>query len=149
LWAAARRRIGPSSPLYTPHPLRIPAVLDIAGLPDLVSNTDTACGADVITQLVGPSSPEHADVYADTSPQALLPLGVRQVVLHGAGDVTVKPAIGQAYVAAARAAGDQVDFLSPPGDHMDEISPASDAWAAEVQAILALARPHSSHAATR
>ncbi len=135
LWAAARWKLPLSSPLHAPDPLRIHGVVDIAGIPDLERDTDTACGAEVIGELVGDPSASRPNVYADTSPRALLPLGVRQVVIHGAWDETVAPAVGQAYAAAAQAAGDRVDVATPPGAHVEEVTPGQPAWARAVEAV--------------
>jgi acetyl esterase/lipase len=140
LWAAGQQNIPASSPLHTEHPIKIAAVVDIAGIPNLKTDTHTACGADVIRQLTGSPTPTRPDVYADTSPAALLPLGVRQIVIHGVEDDTVAPAIGEAYAAAASAAGDSVVFMLTPGDHVDEVAPGQPAWSEAADTIVALAR---------
>ena len=62
-------------------------------------------------------------------------LGVNQMVIHGARDETVAPAVGQAYVAAARAAGDRVAFAAPPGAHVEEVTPGQPAWTRAVEAV--------------
>jgi acetyl esterase/lipase len=139
LWAAGQHKIAADSPLHTDHPIKIAAVVDIAGIPNLQTDTDTACGAEVIVQLTGRPTAARADVYADTSPAALLPLGVPQVVIHGGEDVTVAPSLGEAYARAARAAGDHVVVKTPPGDHVDEIAPDQPAWAVAATTIVALA----------
>jgi len=139
LWVAGQHKIAADSPLYIEHPIKIAAVVDIAGIPNLKTDTHTACGADVIRQLTGAPTPTRPDVYADTSPAALLPLGVRQVVIHGVEDDTVAPAIGEAYAAAASAAGDSVLVVLTPGDHVDEVAPGQAAWAEVADTIVALA----------
>jgi acetyl esterase/lipase len=139
LWAAGQHKISATSPLHTDHPVPIAAVVDIAGIPNLKTDTHTACGADVIRQLTGAPTPTRPDVYADTSPAHLLPLGVRQVVIHGLEDDTVAPAIGEAYAAAASAAGDSVLVVLTPGDHVDEVAPGQAAWAEVADTIVALA----------
>ena len=140
LWAAARYKLPAWSPLHWAAPQPVVGVVDLAGIPDLKTDTETACGPDVLKKLAGPPSKARRDVYADTSPSALLPLGVPQVVIHGADDTTVPPAIGQAYVQAARAAGDKVVFHSPPGGHVEEITPGTPAWDDAVASIQALLR---------
>jgi acetyl esterase/lipase len=140
LWAAARRKLLTSSPLYTAHPLKVDAVVDLAGLADLETDTDTACGPAVVAAMAGPPSPERPDVYADTSPAALAPLYARQFVIHGADDVTVKPEIGVAYAAKAQAAGDSVTVLTPPGGHVEAISPGTESWSATAALIARLVK---------
>jgi acetyl esterase/lipase len=138
LWAAGRHRLPSWSPLHWAAPQPMAGVVDLAGIPNLKTDTETACGAAVLAKVTGPPSRARPDVYADTSPSELLPLGVRQVVIHGAQDDTVPPAVGQAYVAAARAAGDHVEFRSPPGGHVEEVTPGQPAWEEAVSAIQAL-----------
>jgi acetyl esterase/lipase len=140
LWVAARYKLPAWSPLHWAAPQPVVGVVDIAGIPNLKTDTETACGPDVLKRLAGPPSKARRDVYADTSPSALLPLGVPQVVIHGADDTTVPPAIGQAYVQAARAAGDKVVFHSPPGGHVEEITPGTPAWEDAVASIQGLLR---------
>ncbi len=139
LWAAARPHLPRSSPLYRPHPLKIAAVVDIAGIPNLETDTKTACGADPIGPLVGQPSATRPNVYADTSPAHMLPIGAPVVVIHGAQDHTVAPAVGRAFVEAARAAGDPVAFHTPPGAHVEEVTPGTPAWADAAAAIIAFA----------
>ncbi|WP_158912957.1 S9 family peptidase [Caulobacter sp. S45] len=139
LWVAARHRIAKSSPLHQAAPLRVSAVVDIAGIPNLETDTHTACGGDGIKQLTGVPTEARPNVFSDTSPAHLLPLGVPQVVIHGAQDVTVAPAVGEAYVKAARAAGDHVAFHTPLGAHVEEVAPGTAAWADVSATIIALA----------
>lgn len=139
LWAAARPHLPRSSLLYRAHPLKIAAVVDIAGIPNLETDTETACGAEPIALLIGAPSPARPDVYADTSPAHLLPIGAPVVVIHGAQDHTVAPAVGQAFAEAARAAGDTVAFHTPPGAHVEEVTPGTKAWADAAAAIIAFA----------
>lgn len=93
--------------------------------------------------MAGAPSPKRANVFAETSPAQMLPLGVPQVVIHGSDDRTVPPAVGEAYVKAARAAGDKVVFHTPPGAHVEEVTPGTAAWADVAAAIVALAHGSS------
>lgn len=136
LWAAARAKLPVSSPLHADHPLRVDTVVDLAGLADLEHDLHTACGAEPVRAMAGPERPGGR--YADTSPAALAPLGVPTVVLHGRQDHTVPPAVGEAYAARARAAGDPVELLEPPGAHVEEVAPGSVAWALAADRITAV-----------
>jgi acetyl esterase/lipase len=135
LWAAARRNLPKTSPLLVAHPLPVKSVVDIAGIPNLETDTETACGADKVAKMAGPPSADRPDVFADTSPAHLVPLGVPVTIIHGADDVTVAPAIGAAFAARARAAGDRGTVLTPPGGHVEEIAPGTEAWAVVLDAI--------------
>ncbi len=128
LWAAARGKLPALSVLRTTDPLKLSAVVDLAGIPNLATDTNTACGGAVITKLVGEATTDRPDVYADTSPAALVPLGVPQYVIHGASDDTVRAGIGAAYAKRAMAAGDRVHVSTPPGGHVEEISPGRPSW---------------------
>ena len=68
----------------------------------------------------------------------MVPLGTVQYVIHGADDHTVKPAVGDAYAALARAAGDTVTVSNPPGGHVEEIAPGTPSWDATAALILKL-----------
>ena len=89
----------------------------------------------MIAKLVGEPSAERPDVYADTSPAALVPLGVPQYVIHGSSDDTVRASIGAAYAKKAKAAGDRVHVSNPPGAHVEEVSPGTASWTATAALI--------------
>ena len=138
LWAAARRRIasGPLAGLRSPP---ISAVVDIAGIPDLANDADTACGAAPVEAMAGPA--RMGGRYADTSPAHMLPLHVRQLVVVGREDVTVRPAISEAYVRLARNSGDRIDFrVLPDAGHVEEIAPGTPGWDRIAPLIVELAR---------
>lgn len=134
LWAAARDRLPSGSPLRTSDPLPIRAAVSLAGIADLNSYRQTgpdACGGpSTIDGLVGIQQPEGRNVFADTSPPELLPLGDRQVVISGALDPIVPPRFGQDYAAAAAASGDPARSIVVEGaGHFELIDPTSAAWA--------------------
>ncbi len=138
LWAAARRRIA-SGPLRASRGLPIAAVVDIAGLPNLATDTETACGAEPVEKMAGPA--RLGGRYGDTSPAHMLPLHVRQLVVVGREDETVPPAVSEAYVRRAREAGDRVDFrILPNAAHVEEIAPGTPGWDRIAPLIMELAR---------
>ena len=141
LWSAARRRLPRTSPLHTAHPMPVKAVIDIAGIPNLETDLDTVCGADPVHAMTGAPTPEHPDIYADTSPAHLAPTGVPTWVIHGSQDSTVFAKVGDAYADLARARGDHVQVLTPPGGHTEEISPGSAAWNEIAALVVKLAKP--------
>lgn len=130
-WALARHRLPPASPLYAADPLRTRGAVPLAGIIDLAAyhatGPDECGGPGTIDALVGAGT--RADVYGDTSPPRLLPLGAPQVVISGALDHIVPSAFGQAYGAAAEASGDPVKILDFQGaGHFELIDPTSAAW---------------------
>ena len=133
LWAAARPRIRPASPLHNDYPLPVKAVITLAGMDDLSAYRDrgpSACGEpDTVDQLVDAQGRKGQDVYADTSPAVLLPLGVEQVIVSGSLDPIVPARFGNDYGTAAKKAGDKVQIEEiPNAGHFELIDPQSEAW---------------------
>ncbi len=132
LWAAARGRLPQASALKTPSPLKIDAVVTLGGFSDLKAQHAVivaSCGRGLIEALTGAATADRPDVYADTSPAALLPIGARQFLIHGAWDTISPPTIDLAYARDAGRAGDQVQrrIISQAG-HFDLIAPPETAW---------------------
>jgi acetyl esterase/lipase len=143
LWAAARHRLPQGSAVAAGDPQRIGAVVTLAGINDLAryAAAGPACGgAGTIDALTGARSRPPGAALADTSPAALLPLGVKQLVASGNNDGIVPARFGHDYAALARAAGDPVEVLDLPGDHFALIDPGSAAWASLRAKILDLLR---------
>jgi acetyl esterase/lipase len=141
LWAAARHRLPKDSALTTADPLRIGAVVTLAGINDLAryATAGPACGgASTIDTLTGARSRPPGTALADTSPAALLPIGARQIVASGAADGIVPALFGHDYAALATAAGDRVEVFDLRGDHFALIDPGSSAWSAIRAKVLEL-----------
>lgn len=130
LWAAARAKLPRASPLYRPDPLRIGAVISLAGIGDLEGQGDVfsrACGPDTFPQLLDLKA--RRAPYADTSPLALLPTGARVVMVHGAFDNVMPPFTGLQYAQKARRAGDPARAVAiPDAAHFDPVIPTTPAW---------------------
>ena len=140
LWLAARPRIAKTSALYSAHPLRIHHVISLGGLPDLeatVANPENGCGTEVVAKLVGTSTPQHPDIYADTSVPRLLPLGVKQDLINGREDRIIPFVMATDYIARATAAGDTATLHTIPATgHVELIAPETPAWAEAKRLIL-------------
>lgn len=115
-------------------PLPIRGVIDLAGPVDVdmtanIAGYEAMCGDTVITSLLGGTPamvPEH---YADASPMALLPLGVRQVFVLGTFEEYVPLPLAEAYRQAAAQAGDPIRLVVIPGvGHFEIASPRSSTW---------------------
>lgn len=143
LWAGARPVIGTESPLHTPDPLKLKGVLTLAGINDLeayrAEGPDACGGPDTIDGLTGAKERPGADLYADTSPAAMTPLQIDQIIVSGELDHIVPPAFGRNYRDKAEAAGEMVTVLEYPGaGHFELIDPTSAAWADISRQITAL-----------
>ena len=133
LWAAARPRLPKASALRRGDPLPIKAVVSLAGIGDLAVYRDSgppACGGPrVIDLLDGTGSRSPWDIFTDTSPVEMLPLGVPQTIVSGALDPIVPAPFGRAYAAKAKAAGDPVNEITlADAGHFELIDPQSSAF---------------------
>lgn len=130
LWAASRGRIPASSPLRVTDPLKIGAVISLAGIGDLKGQGRIfalPCGDDTIDRLVDTAGRKQP--FADTSPAELLPSGVKVVMVHGVFDPVMPPYTGRDYAAKVRTAGDRANVETIPGAaHFDLVIPTTAAW---------------------
>lgn len=103
-----------------------------AGVADLVEAWQRGLSSHAVGELLGGSPSDHADRYDVASPAERLPLGVRQLLVHGRRDDTVPVEMSRAYARSAIEAGDQVELVETSEGHFDCLDPASDSWAAIV-----------------
>ncbi|WP_374143179.1 alpha/beta hydrolase [Sphingomonas sp.] len=139
LWLAARPKLPSGSALHVDHPLKIGHVISLGGLPDLeatAASPDNGCGTEVVAALIGPATPAHPDVYADTSVPRLLPLGVPVDLINGENDRIIPMRLGTGYIDQATKAGDDAVLhrIDKTG-HVELIAPESAAWAKAVERI--------------
>lgn len=135
LWLAARPRIPEKSALSLPQPLPINQVIGVAAISDLAFYAKAgahACGDDTVARLLDTESRGKTDSVApfrDTSPTELLPIGVKQFLIHGVYDGIVPPSIGLRYRTKAAAAGETVGLLAIAGaGHFELIAPWTEPW---------------------
>jgi acetyl esterase/lipase len=137
LWAASRGKLPAASPLRTADPLKIRAVISLAGIGDLDGQGDVfalPCGDDTIDRLI--DYDHRKQPYADTSPAALLPSGVKVVMVQGVFDPVMPPYTGRDYALLVRKAGDRADVvIIPDAAHFDLVIPSTPAWS-EIVGVL-------------
>ncbi len=140
LWLAARARIPATSPISPrTQPLALRGAISLAGVLDLTLAYKLHLSNDAVVELLGGGPDEVAARYQAASPAALLPLGLPQILIHGAADEHVPIQISQTYAAAAQTAGDTLRYFEPEGvDHFDVINPASEVWKLTVKELEAL-----------
>ncbi len=120
----------------TRMPLELAGAISLAGVVDLEMAWRLHLSNDAVVGLLGGNPRTVPERYIVASPAVLLPLGIPQVVFHGTKDESVPLEMSQAYVAAAKAANDQVTFHELVGiDHFDLIDSHSTAWAITVEAL--------------
>ena len=145
LWAAAQHRIPADSPLARAPKVKFNAVIGIAAIPDLAHFARAgvhACGEKTVEQLVdsatrvNPGNPANAP-FRDTSPAELLPLGVKQILIHGVFDGIVPPDIGWRYQARAKEMGESIELITlEAAGHFELIAPWTPAGKVVVAKIL-------------
>ncbi|MET0594840.1 MAG: alpha/beta fold hydrolase [Polyangiaceae bacterium] len=124
LWVAGRHR---STLAGTPK-VRVTAAVGLAPIADLALAHTTRVGGDVVAQLIGGTPTEHPERLQASSPIEMVPLGVRQLILHGTDDPVVPVDLSRRYARAAREAGDKVEFIELLGSgHMEFLDPNSQA----------------------
>lgn len=110
-------------------PCGLAGVIGLAPLLDLEAAWRDDLGHGAVAEFIAGSPATAPDRYAAASPAARLPINVPQLILHGARDTDVPPAMSRSWVAAARHAGDSVEYHELPGlGHMDLIDPGSTAF---------------------
>jgi acetyl esterase/lipase len=128
LWLAGRHRLPGGVPGAAPR-VRPVAAVSQAGVCDLERAWSDDLGGGAVAGLLG-SFEEAPERYAAASPAALAPLGVPQLLVHGAEDEVVP--VTQSRDQVARDA--QAELVELAGaDHFDVIDPTHAAWAAALE----------------
>lgn len=139
LWLAARRRLAPGEPLSSSEPFIPRGVVVLAGVVDLERAYALRLSTGITEVFLGGTPTQVPERYRLASPAALVPIGVRQVLIHGTEDDTVPVSISTDYHARAAALGDEVRLLSLPGaGHFEVINPLAREWPQVVEAIASL-----------
>jgi acetyl esterase/lipase len=126
LWAGGHSR---RSDAPSPH-IRLLAVIGLAPIADLARAYDVRAGGEVVAELLGGAPSQLPERCRAASPIEMLPLRVRQLILHGTADDVVPIDLSRRYARAAAAAGDVIELieLSETG-HMEYLDPSSAAHA--------------------
>jgi len=126
LWAGGPRKLAAGDPAPK---VKVMAAVGQAPAADLKRIHELGCSNRVSLELTGGTPEQYPDRYHYGSPRALLPLGIPQLIVHGDEDDTVIEEIGREYAAAARKAGDKVEYVSFPGmGHFEHLDPTGHAW---------------------
>jgi acetyl esterase/lipase len=126
LWVAGRNR---SESAQSPR-VRVQAAVGLAPVADLARAYDLKVGGEVVSELLGGTPSQCPKRYQAASPIEMLPLRVRQLVLHGTADDAVPIDLSRRYARAAHAAGDTVELIELSGTgHMEYLDPNSEAYA--------------------
>lgn len=143
LWVAARHCIAPASELYETgsNALQPRAVISLAGITNLSAGLEQNMSNGIVKELIGGTRQEFSERYAATSPAELLPIGVRQLLIHGTNDDSVPYPMSEDYRAAAVELGDDVTLVTLPGaGHFEMVTPGSREWVQVVETIQSVLR---------
>jgi len=114
------------------------AAVGLAPIADLAHAYDLRVGGEVVAELLGGPPNQYPERFQAASPIQLLPLRVRQLVLHGTADDMVPIDLSRRYSRAALAAGDAVELIELSGTgHMEYLDPGSEAHATLCRWLLA------------
>lgn len=129
LWLAARSKLSRDFELYEKNPTELRAVVSLAGIPDLARAGREGVCDDMAHQLLGGTPAKFSERYRQASPSEMLPLGVKQVLIHGHADKHVPLQLSVAYADQARKAGDDVELITISGaGHFEVVTPSAEAW---------------------
>jgi acetyl esterase/lipase len=149
LWVAAQNKIPAGSALKRDQSVNFKAVVGIAAIPDLAHFARAgahACGEQTVEQLVDtatrtPAAGPKSTPFLDTSPSEMLPLGVKQILIHGVFDGIVPPAIGLRYQTRAKEMGESVELITlENAGHFELVAPWTAAGKVVVGKIIGAVR---------
>jgi acetyl esterase/lipase len=127
VWAAGRAaqaaRTGGEQPAVP-----LVGVVSQAGVLDLSAAHRLKLSDDAAANLMGGPESELAEEYALADPMRRLPTGVPVLAVHSREDEAVPFELSEAYVSAARAAGDPAELHETSGDHFALITPGAEAY---------------------
>jgi acetyl esterase/lipase len=135
LWAAARGGLPVGSPGGDVL-VSVRGVVALAGIVDLKEADRLGLGADATASFLGGHWQQQEERYRCSSPMALLPIGVPQVLVHGTNDSVVPPSLSENYGIRATAHGDAARYIPVDGaGHREMIDPEGIGWATAMKEL--------------
>jgi acetyl esterase/lipase len=139
VWTASRHRVPETSKLYMPEPLPLVGTVSLAGVLDLRTAWEMKLSNNVTQEFMGGTPNDVPERYAAASPVELLPIGIKQVVIHGTADPNVPYSISKIYADRAREQGDDPKLVSlKDAGHFELIDPQSKECAVVIDEVRAL-----------
>ncbi|MFC3418038.1 alpha/beta hydrolase family protein [Salinicoccus hispanicus] len=142
LWAASR--ISENVDDYSGSTLLVPiqGVISLAGLADLrkMWRIHSEKGVDSpVSAFIGGSPEEMVESYHAASPIELLPIGARQIIIHGELDENVPADVSNGYHKKAVEQGDDSELIIlPEAEHFKIVDPSTQEWETVVGAVESL-----------
>ena len=105
----------------------------LAAVSDLRESAERVGPDGAVARFLGGMPDELSDRYAEASPRELLPLGMRQILIHGDRDKDVPYEMSVAY---AEAAGQEAELVTLSGaGHFEPIDPQAAEFAETLAAV--------------
>jgi acetyl esterase/lipase len=127
LWAAGRTLLPHGAPGAAPL-VRPVAAVGLAPVAALRLAEEVGLGDGAPAGLLGGSSAAVPDRWAVADPTGLVGHGVPVLLVHGTDDESVPVTQSETYAGAARRAGDEVEVITGPADHMAVVDPDEPLW---------------------
>lgn len=137
LWVTGRQGLPSKLPGADPV-VPVAGCVSLAGVADLLMAE--RAGDVYVHRLLGGRPDERRERYADASPVTHVPTGVPVVCIHGSEDTVVLPEQSEAYVRAARQAGDNARLSLVPGGHDPWGDITGEVWNSTRETLLTMAR---------
>jgi acetyl esterase/lipase len=112
------------------------AVVALAPVSDLRESAERVGPAGAVATFLAGTPHEAPDRYREASPLELLPLGVRQILVHGTRDADVPYAMSERYVEVAGGEGELVSLTG--AGHFEPIDPQAREWPQTLKAVRSL-----------
>lgn len=126
LWLAAREQLTTESNLYTQNPLKVSAVISLAGIPDLEKGVALNICRGACEELMGGLPDEYPERYKQGSPHHLSLSGIPQIHLLGELDPIVPLDYLQTVLKHQQ---DPYNFDVIPGiGHFEMVMPETVSW---------------------
>jgi acetyl esterase/lipase len=121
--------------LWAAKHARIPVVA-LGAVSDLRESAERVGPDGAAARFIGGMPDEFPDLFAEASPREQLPLGVRQILVHGTRDPEVPYAMSERYVEAAGAEAELVPLEG--AGHFEPIDPQAREWPRIVDVVRSL-----------
>jgi pimeloyl-ACP methyl ester carboxylesterase len=137
LWLASRHKVAEGFGLMAGRKGLLSGVVSLAGLADLRTASKLRLGDGAVDKLMGGSPEEYPGRYRAASPIELLPIGIKQVLIHGVEDEIVPVSQSEEFAEKAKSAGDDSELFKLDGTgHFELADPESNAWPTVSKATL-------------
>jgi len=133
LWLASRTNLPAGAPGMGDHVVPALAVPQ-APVASLLTASKLGLGGGAVDALLGGSPAKVPERYAIADPVALVPSGVRTVLVHGTGDDIVPLSQSEDYLKVAK----DCSLVRVPGGHFTHLDPTSEACQALRTALATL-----------